>query len=131
MVELTPLTIQLAPLVPARLQVAESISGPPARARRANTGKKIAMIDPVTLVGMAPRDISRILGKPTDTRVEAMTTEWIYGTPSCSLAIFFYPDIATGALRALKYNINGSAQNAEDDHDCAERFLLARGDGHG
>jgi len=104
---------------------------PAVRAPRERPGKKIAMFDPVTLVGMTPADIGRILGRPAGTREEALSTEWIYATRTCSLVIFFYPDIATGALRALKYNVNNSKVSLADGRDCIQKFLLARGNDHG
>ena len=83
------------------------------------------MVDPVTLVGLDPPAIGRILGKPAGMREDAMTTEWTYSTPTCSLKIFFYPDIATGALRALKYNVEDIRGDAGDDGTCGHHVLLA------
>jgi len=102
---------------------------PIARMRREGPEKKVAGFDPVILVGMAPPDISRILGNPIDMREEALSTEWIYSAPACSLVIFFYPDISTGALRALKYNVNDA--NAGAGRACVQQVLLAKGNDHG
>jgi hypothetical protein len=93
------------------------------------TEKKVAVLDPVTLVGMAPPAIGNILGKPAGTREVALTTEWTYANPSCSLVVFFYPDISTGALHALKFSATG-ADGAEDGASCIHHILLARSDDH-
>jgi hypothetical protein len=93
--------------------------------------RKAAMLNPVMLVGMAPPDIDKLLGKPAVMREYAMTTEWTYATRVCSLAIFFYPDIATGTLRALEYNVTDSKGDAGDGPGCVHHILLARSDDRG
>ena len=81
--------------------------------------RKEPRIDPVVLVGLDPPAVGRMLGRPAATRTDAMAMEWSYSTPNCSLNIFFYPDVATGNLKALKYNIAGK-------RGCAEFPVLAR-----
>ncbi len=94
-----------------------------------NTERKVAALDPVALVGMAPPAIGNILGKPANTREAALTTEWTYATPSCSLVIVFYPDITTGTLHALKFNVIDS-DGEKDGASCIHHILLARSDDH-
>jgi len=85
---------------------------PPAvRARPPKAAKKGLAFDPTMLVGLGPEAIDRMLGKPVGTRQEATTVEWIY-RGGCSLRIFFYPDIATGTLRALQYDIKQTGPRA-------------------
>jgi len=74
---------------------------------------KTAGLDLGTLVGLAPPAVDRILGRPAGIRTEAMSVEWTYIARNCSLNIFFYPDIATGALRALRYNVTDRAGNGQ------------------
>jgi len=81
-------------------------------------------IDPITLVGLDPSSIGRRLGPPDGTRIDAMAVEWSYAAPSCSLRIFFYPDVSTGGLKALKYNISGTRLG----HSCVGFPLIARND---
>jgi len=81
------------------------------------------------LVGLGPPAVDRILGKPAGTRADAMAVEWTYTAPSCSLSIFFYPDIATGALRALKYNVTD--RGSGDGHACVNFLVMARSDESG
>jgi hypothetical protein len=125
-VELPPREPEPSPPAIAPVPVSGEAQKPVARARRERPEKKIAMFDPLTLVGMTPPDIGRILGRPAGTREEALSIEWIYETRTCSLVIFFYPDIATGALRALKYNVHDSKENAGDGRNCVQKVLLAR-----
>lgn len=91
--------------------------------------KKVAMLDPAKLVGMSPSAIGGLLGKPADTHKDAMSTEWTYATKSCSLKIFFYPDITTGALRVLKYIVRDAKGAPGDGPGCVHHLLLARGEG--
>jgi hypothetical protein len=79
----------------------------PARIPAQKTAKKRPRVDPVTLVGMDPPTVDRMLGRPAGTRMDAMAVEWTYAAPSCSLSLYFYPDVATGDLKVLKYNITG------------------------
>lgn len=98
-------------------------SVPPTR----NAERKVAAIDPVTLVGMAPPAIGNILGRPVNARESALTVEWIYATRSCSLVVVFYPDITTGTLHALKFNVT-DAEGKGDGASCIHHILLARND---
>lgn len=90
-----------------------------------NAERKVAAVDPVTLVGLAPPAIGNILGRPVDARESALTVEWIYATRSCSLVVVFYPDITTGTLHALKFNVI-DAEGKGDGASCIHHILLAR-----
>jgi hypothetical protein len=90
--------------------------------------RKMAGVDPSTLVGLAPPAVGRILGKPAGIRAEAMTVEWTYVGQNCSLNIFFYPDIATSALRVLKYNIVDMKGRAGGGRACVNFLMIARSD---
>jgi hypothetical protein len=86
--------------------------------------RKEPRIDPVELVGLDPSAVGRVLGRPSATRTDAMAMEWTYSTSSCSLNIYFYPDVVTGGLKALKYNIAGKQLK----HGCIDFPVLARND---
>jgi hypothetical protein len=122
------------PAPPAPPRVAEVVPRHVTHARPPKVEKlkkTVTKADPVTLVGMAPPAIGKLLGKPAGTREYAMTTEWTYETPVCSLVIFFYPDITTGALRALKYNATGPKGGTGNGPSCVHNILLARNDDRG
>jgi hypothetical protein len=86
--------------------------------------RKSPIFDPTLLVGLEPPAVDRMLGRPAGTSTDATTVEWIYGTPSCSLSIFFYPDVTTGTLRALKYNVT----NRQAAGGCVYFPMMARSD---
>jgi hypothetical protein len=115
-------------LRPKPVAARPAASRPVVRAAPEKSESKMARLDPSTLVGMAPPAIDRILGSPAGRRAEAMTIEWTYIGQSCSLDIFFYPDIATGDLRALKYNVAHIKGQTGGDQDCVSFPMTARRD---
>jgi hypothetical protein len=120
----TPMPHTPVPVSPrAPNSVPKHTVSPPEKSER-----KVAMLDPAKLVGMGPSAIGGILGKPTETQEYAMSTEWTYATKVCSLKIFFYPDIATGALRVLKYIVRNAKGEPGDGPGCVHHLLLARGE---
>jgi hypothetical protein len=115
-----------APTPTSLVQPVHPQAMPPARPRprpsQLKTAKKGPRIDPIILVGLDPPAVGRMLGRPAATRTDAMAMEWSYSTPNCSLNIFFYPDVATGNLRALKYNIAGK----QPKRGCPDFPVVAR-----
>ncbi len=116
---------------PGAAIVRPSGSRPVARAAPKKSEGKTAGFDPSTLVGLAPPAIDQILGKPAGMRAEAMTVEWNYVGQGCSLNIFFYPDIATGTLRALKYNVTNMKGRTGGSRACVNFLMMARSDESG
>ena len=90
--------------------------------------RKVAMLDPVSLLGLQPPAIIGILGKPAGKREQAMATEWTYEIRNCSLKIFFYPDIANGQLHALRYDFSGAKTAGAAEPDCGSQIVLAGND---
>lgn len=95
------------------------------------TERKIARLTPDTLVGLTPPAIGQLLGKPAETREDAMMIRWTYTTQNCSLNVFFYPDIATGSFRALQYNVAETKGRAGHGHGCTNYLMMARSDESG
>jgi hypothetical protein len=128
----------LANAIPKKLcqQVSQAAPRPTAavvrpsieRAVPKKSGEKMASFDPSILVGLAPPAIDRILGRPAGMRAEAMTVEWSYKGQGCSLNIFFYPDIATGTLRALKYKVSNVKGQPAGNPACVNFLMMARSD---
>ncbi len=118
----------LAETAPRPISAAPAGSRPIARAVPEKAERKATKLDPGALVGLAPPAIDRMLGRPAGTRTEAMTVEWTYIGKSCSLNIFFYPDIATGALLALGYNVTNTNERAGGSGACVNFLTMARND---
>ena len=97
---------------------------PAAHALPQKPAGKAAKFDPGLVVGLEPPAVDRMLGRPAGTRTDATTVEWTYGTASCSLSIYFYPDVTTGTLRALKYNVT----NGQAGRGCVHFPIMARSD---
>lgn len=95
------------------------------------TERKIARLAPDTLVGLTPPAIGQLLGKPAETQEDAMMIRWTYTTQNCSLNVFFYPEIATGSFRALKYNVAETKGRPGHGHGCTNDLMMARSDESG
>jgi len=115
-----------APAPPPARAVAPRPAARPDRAER-----KLAKLSPDTLVGLTPPAVGQLLGKPAETREDAMMIRWTYTTQNCSLNVFFYPDIATGSFRALKYNVTGTKIRTGHGHGCTNYLMMARSDESG
>ena len=107
------------------------ISAPRAVTRPDKPERKLARLAPDSLVGLTPPAIGQLLGKPAETREDAMMIQWTYTMQNCSLNVFFYPDIATGSFRALKYNIASVKDRSGHGHDCTNYLIMARSDESG
>ena len=116
---------------PAPAPPAVRAAAPKLAARADKTERKIARLAPGTLVGLTPPAIGQLLGKPAETREDAMMIRWTYTTQNCSLNVFFYPEIATGSFRALKYNVAETKEQAGRGHGCTNDLMMARNDESG
>lgn len=88
---------------------------------------KVASIDPDSLIGMEPRDVRRLLGRPVQTRTDRLPHEWVYGTGRCSFRVFFYPNLNTAAFRVLKYgSSDGNGESIDASDVCIRHILMAR-----
>lgn len=119
------------PAVPTPQRETKPLRKRQAHVKAEREEQKIPALDPITLVGLEPSAIGGILGKPADMREVAQATRWTYTVQDCSLAIFFYPDLATGTLHALKYIVTDGKGERGDGASCVHHILLARSDSHG
>ena len=60
-----------------------------------------------------------------------MMIRWTYAAQDCALDIFFFPDIATGSFRALKYNIAAVKGRSGEGRPCTNYLMMARSDESG
>ena len=125
-------SIQRVPLPPPPTPTARVPTPRPVQHAKVDKAeRKTEILVPSRLVGLSPPDIGRILGKPSEAREEAMMIRWTYSGQNCALDIFFYPDIATGSLRALKYNIGDIKGRPGHGHACTNYLMMARSDESG
>ncbi len=75
----------------------------------------VRRIDPKSLIGKNQGDVRDILGPPTTTQNAAPATIWRYTAQSCALDVFFYMDLGTNTLRALKYDAKPTEAGTNDE----------------
>jgi len=52
---------------------------------------------------------------------------WTFSAPSCSFQVFFYPDVKTSALHALKYGgVDGNGAQMATSETCIRGILTAK-----
>jgi hypothetical protein len=127
---------------PAAPQVAVAQAAPPPpppqaepkpkhpKARAEKEPAKVAAIDPNSLIGLDPAAVEKILGNPKGKTEGDPSLTLIYSGGSCSLEIFFFPDLKTGVFRALKYSsTDASGSPIDSSQACIRNILAVRSNG--
>jgi hypothetical protein len=89
--------------------------------------EKLAEVDPTSLIGLDPPTVEKLLGTPTKISKSEISLVWTFSAPSCSFQIFFYPDVKTSALHALKYGgVDGNGAQMATSETCIRGILTAK-----
>jgi len=89
--------------------------------------EKLAEVDPTSLIGLDPPTVEKLLGAPTKISKNEISLVWTFSAPSCSFQIFFYPDVKTSALHALKYGgVAGNGAQMATSETCIRSILTAK-----
>jgi hypothetical protein len=89
--------------------------------------EKLAEVDPTNLIGLDPPTVEKLLGTPTKISKSYISLVWTFSAPSCSFQIFFYPDLKTSALHALKYGgVDGNGTQLAMSEQCIRGILTAK-----
>jgi len=64
------------------------------------------------LIGMDFLDLRALLGEPNQQDVRAPAEIWTYSGESCSLQVFFYPQVGEDGYRALTYDMQDRGESA-------------------
>jgi hypothetical protein len=89
--------------------------------------EKLAEVDPTSLIGLDPPTVEKLLGTPTKISKNEISLVWTFSAPSCSFQIFFYPDLKTSALHALKYGgVDGNGAQLAMSELCIRGILTAK-----
>jgi hypothetical protein len=73
---------------------------------------------PAGLVGLQQRDAVRMFGTAAEQSEEPPATVWRYRTENCELVLYFYLDLKSGQMRALRYAFSGDATDLTTQEDC-------------
>ena len=68
------------------------------------------IVAPEDLVGFDFSSVLQVLRRPDTVQSNALSIVWTYSEPSCTLQLFFYPDIQTKIFRLLKHDLKGAAE---------------------
>jgi hypothetical protein len=89
--------------------------------------EKLAEVDPTSLIGLDPPTVEKLLGTPSKISKSEISLVWTFSAPSCSFQIFFYPDVKTSALHALKYGgVDGNGAQMATTETCIRGILTAK-----
>lgn len=89
--------------------------------------EKLAEVDPSSLIGLDPPTVEKLLGAPSKISKSEISLVWTFSAPSCSFQIFFYPDVKTSALHALKYGgVDGNGAQMATSEQCIRGILTAK-----
>ena len=81
---------------------------------------------PSNLVGLEERDAARLFGAAAERSEEPPATVWRYKTDNCELDLYFYLDLKSGRMRALRYAFAGDATDPMSQQDCLRAIAEAR-----
>lgn len=81
---------------------------------------------PRDLVGLEERDAVRLFGTAAERSEEAPATVWRYKIDNCELDLYFYLDLKSGRMRALRYAFGGDATDPTSQQDCLRAIAEAR-----
>ena len=72
------------------------------------------IVAPEDLVGFDFSSVLQVLRRPDTVQSNALSVVWTYTEPSCTLQLFFYPEIQTKIFRLLKHDLKGAADGAAE-----------------
>lgn len=81
---------------------------------------------PAGLVGLEERDAVRFFGNAAERSEEPPATVWRYRTENCELDLYFYLDLKSGRMRALRYAFSGDAIDVTSQEDCLRAIAEKR-----
>lgn len=88
---------------------------------------KTPAISAAAVVGLVPQAVVRRLGKPSNTERDLVSTKWTYLGDSCSMQVFFYPDVEGRKLQVLKvWSAASDGQPLRDQDLCVRQIITVK-----
>ncbi len=87
-----------------------------------------AVVAPADLVGLDFSSVLQVLRKPDTVQSSALSIVWTYSEPTCTLQLFFYPDIQTKIFRLLKHDLKSAADGAAERNACMRDIMVVKND---
>ena len=86
------------------------------------------VVAPADLVGFDFSSVLQVLRKPDTVQSSALSIVWTYSEPTCTLQLFFYPDIQTKIFHLLKHDLKGAADGGTERNACMRDIMAVKSD---
>ena len=86
------------------------------------------VVAPADLVGFDFSSVLQVLRKPDTVQSSALSIVWTYSEPTCTLQLFFYPDIQTKIFHLLKHDLKSAADGAAERNAYMRDIMAAKSD---
>jgi len=83
---------------------------------------------PSDLVGFDFPAVLQVLRRPDSVQTSALSVVWTYSEPSCTLQLFFYPEIKTRTFRLLKHELKSVAEGDAETKACMRDMMVMKAD---
>jgi hypothetical protein len=83
-------------------------------------------LQPSELVGLDEAGAIRLLGAATAEAAEPPAKVWRYAVASCELDLYFYFDLKSARMRALRYTFKDGATDPAEQQQCLGAIAAAR-----
>jgi hypothetical protein len=87
-----------------------------------------AVFAPAELVGFDFPSVLQVLRRPDSVQTSALSVVWTYSEPSCTLQLFFYPEIKTRIFRLLKHDLKSAAEGDAERTACMRDMMVMKTD---
>ena len=106
---------------PADTSATEAHLPPPPAPAPHPVVRKVEPPPPIVIDGLTADAARDLLGAPT-TQVAAGPGEtWTYKSGPCAVALYLFPDVASGGLRVLDHQVDGAGPRDADQQACMRR----------
>ncbi|TWT10227.1 hypothetical protein [Reyranella sp. CPCC 100927] len=75
-----------------------------------------------SLTGLSEEDVTRRFGRPANIRKTSSANIWTYQDQACTLDLFLFTDMRTGAQKVLTYQFGGSGRETMGERGCLDRL---------
>jgi hypothetical protein len=86
------------------------------------------VLAPADLVGFDFSSVLQVLRRPDTVQSSSVSIVWTYSEPSCTLQLYFYPDIQTKVFRLLKHDLKSAADGAAERNACMRDIMVVKND---
>jgi len=75
-----------------------------------------------SLAGLSEDAVTRRFGRPANIRKTPSANVWTYQDQACTLDLFLFTDMRTGAQKVLTYQFGGSGRETMGERGCLDRL---------